>query len=74
MADCFRTEERGFWLTAFNHKVYRIKMLSKIMKNNCALWNYFEPYMKRSKESLERSKISAREYEKGKVKTIKKLF
>lgn len=34
------------------------------------LWNFFEPFMERSKEPLERSRIAAEEYRKGKVKSI----
>ena len=41
---------------------------------NDVLWNFLEPYMERSKESLERSKIAAREYESGKVKTVEQVF
>ncbi len=41
---------------------------------NDVLWNFFEPYMGRSKESLERSKIAALEYEKGKVKSVEEVF
>lgn len=41
---------------------------------NDILWNFLEPYMERSKKSLERSKIAAKEYESGKVKTIEQIF
>ncbi|MEK6846864.1 MAG: hypothetical protein AABY16_01710 [Nanoarchaeota archaeon] len=41
---------------------------------NDVLWNFFEPYMERSKESVERSRISAQEYAKGKVKTVEEVF
>ena len=41
---------------------------------NDVLWNFLEPYMERSKESLERSKIAAREYESGKVMTVEQVF
>ncbi|MEK6811629.1 MAG: hypothetical protein AABX96_03925 [Nanoarchaeota archaeon] len=41
---------------------------------NNPLYNIFESFIKRSKESLERSKIAAREYERGKLKTIEQVF
>ena len=50
-----------------------MKLNSKDSYNDI-LWNFFEPYMERSKESLERSRISAQEYKKGKVKTVEEVF
>ena len=41
---------------------------------NDVLWNFFEPYMERSKESLERGRIAAEEYKKGKTKTVEEVF
>ena len=41
---------------------------------NDVLWNFFEQYMERSKESLERGKIAADEYKKGKGKTVEEVF
>ncbi len=41
---------------------------------NDVLWNFFEPFMERSKESLERSRISAKEYELGNVKSVEEVF
>ena len=41
---------------------------------NDVLWNFFEPYMERSKRSVERSRLAAEEYKSGKVKTIEEVF
>lgn len=41
---------------------------------NDVLWNFLEPYMERSRESLERSRIAAKEYKEDKVKTIDEVF
>lgn len=41
---------------------------------NDVLWNFFEPYMNRSSESLERSRIATKEYESGKFKTVEQVF
>ncbi len=38
------------------------------------LWSFFEPYMERSKQSIERSRLSAEEYKSGKFKTIEDVF
>ena len=41
---------------------------------NDVLWNFFEPYMERSKESLERSRIATEEFKKGKARTVEEVF
>ena len=41
---------------------------------NDILWNFFEPYMERSKASLERSRLAAEDYKKGRVKTVEEVF
>jgi len=44
------------------------------MKGNGFLFCLLEPYVERSRESLERSKIAAREYENGKVNRVEQVF
>ncbi len=41
---------------------------------NDVLWSFFEPYMERSKQSIERSRLSAEEYKSGKFKTVEEVF
>lgn len=41
---------------------------------NNKIYNISESHIKRSKESLKRSRVAAKEYESGKFKTIEQVF